>query len=118
MYFLAKNLGLIEKKLTLDASADQKGIEFPVDVGRIDLLAVDSNGKFVVIELKLSHGRQKALGQLLYYMTWVDEHFGKGPCRGIIVASEISDALRASIKRVPGVSVAKYNMSFSIEPIK
>lgn len=98
-------------------TSDQKGIEFPVEDGRIDLLAVDSQGKFVVIELKLSHGRQKVLGQLLYYMAWVDEHLGKGPCRGIIVASEISDALRASIRRVPGVSVAKYKMAFSIERI-
>ena len=46
-------------------SPKRTGVEFPVEGGRIDLLAVDRNGKFVVIELKLSQGRNKTLGQLL-----------------------------------------------------
>jgi hypothetical protein len=48
--FLAKNLDRIETGLRLYES----GVEFVVDGGRIDLLAVDRNEKFVVIELKLS----------------------------------------------------------------
>jgi RecB family endonuclease NucS len=50
-----------------------------VDSGRIDVLAVDSENKYVVIELKLSRGRSKALGQLNYYMGWVDEHLESAP---------------------------------------
>src|ERR1039458_2415813 len=66
--FLAKNLDRIETGLRLYASPERNGVEYPVGGGRIDLLAVDRNGKFVVIELKLSQGRKKTLGQLLYYM--------------------------------------------------
>src|SRR5262249_28007468 len=80
--FLARNLDRIEPGLRLHAAEGQRGIEYPVDAGRIDLLAIDRTGKYVVFELKLSKGRNRALGQLLYYMGWVDKHLGNGPCRG------------------------------------
>lgn len=115
--FLAKNLERIEPGLRLHASSESKGVEFPVDAGRIDLLAVDRHGKYVVIELKLSQGRSKTLGQLLYYMGWVDQHLGNGPCRGLIIASEMTEDLAVAVARVPGVSLAKYRMSFAIEPV-
>ena len=115
--FLARNLDRIEAGLRLYNSGGRTGIEFPVDGGRIDLFAVDRAEKFVVIELKLSQGRNKTLGQLLYYMGWVDQHLGNGPCRGIIIASEITEALSVPVARVPGVQLAKYRMSFAIEPV-
>lgn len=115
--FLARNLERIEPGLRLYESGERKGIEFPVEGGRIDLLAIDRTGKYVVIELKLSRGRNKALGQLLYYMGWIDQHLGQGPCRGYIIASEITEELAIAVSRVPGVSLAKYRMSFAIEPV-
>ena len=115
--FLARNLDRVETGLRLYTSADRNGVEFPVDGGRIDLLAVDREGKYVVVELKLSQGRNKTLGQLLYYMGWVDQHMGGAPCRGFIIASEITEELSVAVARVPGVSLAEYRMSFSIEPV-
>lgn len=115
--FLSLHLDRIESGLRLHSQADRSGVEFPVDGGRIDLLAIDRDGKFVVIELKLSHGRNKALGQLLYYMGWVDQHIGNGPCRGLIIASEITDELSVAVARAPGVGLARYSMDFSIERI-
>jgi len=114
---LAANLECIERGLKLFQSEDKKGIEFSVDEGRIDILATDAKGKFVVIELKLSRGRNKALGQLLYYMGWVDEHLGKGPCRGIIIAREIPEDLILAVKRVSGVSLFQYKLSISAVPV-
>lgn len=114
--FLARNLDRIEPGLSLYDAEGVNGIEYPVDGGRLDLLAIDRAGRFVVVELKLSEGRNKALGQLLYYMGWVDQHLGNGPCRGVIIASEINDALAIAVARAPGVSVAEYRMTFSIEP--
>jgi hypothetical protein len=115
--FLARNLDRIEAGLRLCTLSGRTGIEFPVDGGRIDLFAIDRAEKFVVIELKLSQGRNKTLGQLLYYMGWVDQHLGNGPCRGIIIASEITEELSVAVARVPGVQLAKYRMSFAIEPV-
>jgi hypothetical protein len=116
--FLAKNLERIETGLQLYVSPERNGVEFPVEGGRMDLLAVDGNGKFVVIELKLSQGRNKTLGQLLYYMGWVDKNLGKEPCRGFIIASDITSELSIAAARAPGVSLAKYRMNFAIEPMQ
>lgn len=115
--YLAHNLGLLEPGLKLYRTDTRDGVEFPVDGGRIDILAVSDNGQPVVIELKLSRGRNKALGQLAYYMGWVDRNFPNGPCRGIIVAEKISPELSTAIERVPGVSLYRYQISMNLEPV-
>jgi hypothetical protein len=101
--YLAANMGRIEPGLTLFTAGGRSGI--------------DSAGRFVVVELKLSRGRNKALGQLLYYMGWVDANLGKAPCRGYIIASEITEELRIAVKRAQGVSLAQYNLSFSVTSV-
>jgi len=115
--FLAKNLNCIEAGLTLYKKAEQSGVEFPVDDGRIDILAVDQKGHYVVIELKVGKGRNKAIGQLLYYMGWVDKNLGKGPCRGLIIAKDSPDALILTVQRASGVTLARYKLSVSIEAV-
>lgn len=116
--FLEHHLEVLEPQLKLYQANGKNGIEFQIDQGRIDILAVDAKGKFVVIELKLSRGREKALGQLLYYMGWVDTHLGNGPCRGMIVAADISTALATAVKRVPGVSLFNYRLALSVERVE
>lgn len=114
---LSPNLNCIEQGLNLHKEEDRNGVEYSIDGGRIDILAKDKDGKFVVIELKLSKGREKVLGQLLYYMGWIDSNFGNAPCRGIIVAKEISKELKVSVQRVPGVSLYQYKLNVSVEKI-
>ena len=95
--FVARNPRCIESKAVDYINPGHESmLGFAVETGRIDLLAVDKNQKFVVVELKLGKGRDKALGQILRYMGWVDENLGKGPCRGIIIAKDIDtdDPLR------------------------
>lgn len=115
--FLAKDLERIEPGLKLYESGGRDGVEFPVDGGRIDILAVDKSDRFVVIELKLSQGRNKALGQILYYMGWVDANLSSIPSRGIVIASEISEELKIAVSRAPEVSLYRYKMNFSIDPV-
>jgi predicted DNA-binding transcriptional regulator len=118
--FLAKNPGCIEKGLRIYDSEGVAGAEFSIDSGkgRIDLLAVDAAGRFVVIELKLGRGRNRTLGQLLYYMGWIDKHLSKSaPCRGIIIAKDIPDDLVLAVRRVPDISLCKYTLSVSITPL-
>lgn len=115
--FLANNLSIIEPNLRLYKSENKGGIEFQLTQGRIDILAVDRENKFVVIELKLSRGRERTIGQLLYYMGWVDENLGSAPCRGVIVASDITTELATAVRRVPGVTLFKYRISLSVERV-
>jgi hypothetical protein len=115
---LAANLSCIESGLRLYQNGETSGIEFSIDKGRIDILAIDSNDEFVVIELKLSRGRNSAIGQLLYYMGWVDENLSKSKCRGIIVAKEITPELALSTHRTSGISLFRYNLQISVEPVQ
>ena len=113
--FLAKNPTHIESGLCLYRSGDRSGVEFPIENGFIDILAVDRKGRFVVIELKVGRGRNKTVGQLLYYMGWVDKNLGKGPCRGMIIAKDIPNDLMLAVQRVPGVSLSRYHLAVSVE---
>jgi len=115
--FLANNLDCIEPGLRLYEDGQRKGVEFPIESGRIDILAVDTKGKHVVIELKFSRGRNKALGQLLYYMGWIDENLGNAPCRAIIIAREISDDLKLAAQKAPGISLYRYNLKVSLDKV-
>lgn len=115
--FLGKNLSTLEPGLRLFKDAGRDGIEYPIASGQIDILALDEDERPVVIELKLSRGRTRALGQLVYYMGWVDQHLGRGPSRGMIVAAEISDELVTAVHRVPGVSLFAYKLSMTVEPV-
>ena len=115
--FLAKNPGCIEKGLSLYQNGDRSGVEFPVEGGYIDILGIDQKQTYVVVELKVGKGRNKTIGQLLYYMGWVDKNLGNAPCRGMIIAKEIPDDLILAVQRVPGVSLYRYKLSVSVEPI-
>jgi len=115
--FLAKNPDTIEPGLRLYSQGERDGVEYAIDGGRIDVLAIDAEGKFVVIELKLSRGRNRALGQLLHYMGWVDANLGNAPCRGIAIAREISEDLKLAASRTTGVSLFQYHLKVSLEKV-
>lgn len=71
--FLANNLNVIRSTLCVYHDGDITGVEFPVGNRRIDILAVENENDFVVIELKVSKGYDRAIGQLLRYMGWIDQ---------------------------------------------
>jgi len=68
--YLVRNLGLIEPGLRLYDEEGITGVEFPVGGRFIDILALDRHDRYVVIELKVSRGYDRVVGQLLRYMGW------------------------------------------------
>src|SRR6516164_3966151 len=66
--YLSKNLSKIEVGLKLYEEEEITGIEVDAGGRFIDILAVSSDGDFVVIELKVSRGYDKVVGQLLRYV--------------------------------------------------
>ncbi len=113
--YLAKNLNLVETGLSLYTDDRGAGVEYPVDNGRIDILARDVHGNFLVLELKVSEGRSKTLGQILYYMGWVDRELAKGKkVRGVIVAKEVPEDLKLACTRIPDVSLCEYDLQVSL----
>jgi endonuclease len=117
--YLAKNLNLVEPGLRLYSEEGITGLEFPAGGRSIDILAVDRDGSYVVIELKVSKGYDRAVGQLLRYMGWIEQHQAEPGqrVRGVIVAKEISTDLKLACARVRDVQLFEYDLSVSLRQI-
>jgi hypothetical protein len=117
--YLARNLPLIEPGLSLYQDEGILGVEFPAGNRFIDILAVDKQKNYVVIELKVSRGYDRTVGQLLRYMSWVEQHHAESgrSVRGIIVAKEISEDLRLACRRVSDIRLFEYSLSVSLKPV-
>lgn len=116
--YLRNNLSIIEPGLELYVEEGRDGVEYPVEGGRIDILATDGTGRLVVIELKVSRGRNRTIGQLLYYMGCINQILpDSGKCRGIIIAREIADDLWTACQLLSDVSLYEYNLSVQVKKV-
>lgn len=117
--FLAKNLSLVEPGLHLYEEEEITGIEFPVGNRRIDILAVDENGDYVVIELKVSRGYDRVIGQLLRYVAWIKKYQAdpEQKVRGIIIAREISEDLLLACSQLDNIDLYEYELSVSLHSV-
>ena len=118
--FLAKNLFLIEPGLRLYEEEGISGIEFPVGGRFIDILALDANNNYIVIELKVSKGYDRVVGQLLRYIAWIAKNHAElsQSVRGVIIAREISDDLQLACSGLPHVQLFEYQLAVSLKHIK
>ena len=118
--FLANNLHVIRPSLTVYQDGDISGVEFPVGSRRVDILAVEDEKDFVVIELKVSKGYDRAIGQLLRYMGWIEQNLAEPgqKVKGMIIARTISDDLRLATSRVQDVELFEYELSISLNRIE
>src|SRR5262249_744493 len=117
--YLAKNLSIIEPGLKLYQDEGITGVEFDVGGRRIDILAVDAKGSLVVIELKVSRGYDRVVGQLMRYMAWIQKNQAEPgqQVRGVIVAREISDDLLLACSLLAGVQLFEYELSLMLKPV-
>jgi len=95
----------------------RSGIEYPTGVGPIDILATDTDGNFVVFELKLSRGADRVVGQISRYMGWIKKNVANGKdVRGVIVASAMDEKLKYAALVVPGITLLEYEIDFTLKP--
>lgn len=118
--FLANNLHIIRPSLTVYRDGDISGVEFPVGSRRVDILAIEDEKDFIVIELKVSKGYDRAIGQLLRYMGWIKQNLAEPDqkVKGMIIARNISDDLRLATSRVQDVELYEYELSISLNRIE
>ena len=117
--FLLKNLEVIEPGLSLYEEEGITGVEYPVGRRFIDILATDEKNNLVVIELKVSRGYDRVIGQIMRYMTWIEDNLASSEgVRGIIVANEITDDLRMAAKRISDVQLVEYEIFFKLKEVE
>ena len=99
---------------------ESPGVEFPAGGRFIDILAVDPNGGYVVIELKVPRGYDRTVGQLRRYMGRIKMHHAEPAqaVRGIIVARGISEDLVLACSGLSDVALFEYEMSVSLKKIQ
>lgn len=117
--FLSKNLEIIESGLKLFEDDGINGIEFPAGGRKIDILALDKDDNYVVIELKVSRGYDRVVGQLLRYMGWIEQYQAdKGQkVRGMIICKEISQDLVFACSRINDIELFEYELSIKLNKI-
>lgn len=91
---LIHNLDSLEKGLKFVAR------QFTTEVGRVDILAEDTKGCRVVVEVKVGEAKASAIGQLARYLGWFAKQDGKPP-RGMLVAAEFPEGLRPRPPQFP-----------------
>jgi len=74
--------------------------QYRIDIGIIDMLCKDINGNFVVIEIKRDTGKEKHVGQILKYLSWIDKNLANNNfnVRGILVVKKKSRGLEYAVE--------------------
>lgn len=118
--YLIKNLSVIEKGLKLYQAEGIDGEEFyvPGTSRRIDILAVDKQNGLVVIELKVSRGYEKVVGQTLFYQSSIKTIFNQDKVRAIIIGREITSELKTATHFLPDFELFEYQLSLTLNKIK
>jgi len=96
---------------------DDVGVEYPCDVGSIDILARHKNGKdWLVIELKRNQTNDDTVGQVLRYMGWVKAKKAEPEemVKGLIIAREVNQNLMYALNAVKDVDLQLYEVEFRL----
>ena len=119
-YYLAKNLQVVEPGLSLYEGESGTGLEFAVGGRFIDILAVDSTGALVVLELKVSKGYDRVIGQLLRYINWIRQNVAEPgqKVRGMIVCRRVSEDLRLACASIANVELFEYQLSVAVSKVE
>jgi RecB family endonuclease NucS len=118
--YLSDNLHIIEPGMTLFQDEDISGFEYPAGGGRrIDILAKDAGGNFVVLELKVEKGYDRVVGQLLRYMNWVRKELAEPGqrVRGIIVCRTMSEDLILACSSIKDVELFEYRLQVTVKKV-
>ncbi len=116
--YISRNLEQIEEGLKIYSGDGKNGRQYSTDVGRIDLLAVDKTGSFVVIELKVGKAIDHVIGQILGYMSYIRKNLAnEREVRGIIVADDFDERLKYAVTEIPRLKLKKYLARFEFEDI-
>ena len=95
----------------------EKGQQYNTDTGPLDILAISKDKKtLLVIELKKGRASDAVVGQILRYMSYVQEMLAEDSqiVKGIIIAHRDDQKIRRALSLVNDVEFYRYNISFKL----
>ena len=117
--YISRNLNQIEEGLRLYSPKGINGRQYNTDVGRIDVLALDKENNFIVIELKVGLATDRVVGQILGYMRYIRQNLAKGKeVKGFVIADDFNERLKYAIAELPDIKLKKYVVKFEFQNIK
>lgn len=122
--YIMKNWEIIDFGEELTIYRDEDGTpaqQYVTDVGIMDILAKDKSGNFVVLELKRAESKYAVVGQILNYMTWVEENLvsGKEKVRGMIIVGKADNTLKYALRQVQDkVTLKEYRIKMTFSDVK
>src|SRR5262245_24679848 len=115
---LAEDPGLLEPGLVLVRDANSpRGVDYPTDVGTIDLLARDAAGVLVVVTVAKGGSGSDLVAEILQRIGWVRKHVAKTRegVRGLVVMDEAPASLSyaaAAVADTVGFRIYRLKLSF------
>ena len=88
-----------------------KGIRYRTQGGEIDILCLDENDDFVVIELKRGKAPDRVVAQIDRYIAWVEKNLAKPSqkVRGIVIAKSFNNHIFYSLSKRDGIDLWIYD---------
>ncbi|MCA9440008.1 MAG: DUF91 domain-containing protein [Candidatus Omnitrophica bacterium] len=93
------------------------GIEFPTEIGRIDILAKHkTDPKWLIVELKRNQSSDQTVGQILRYKGFVQRNLAKNgeTVEGLIIAHQADASISYALDAVEGVDLMLYEVEFRL----
>ncbi|HJP96080.1 MAG TPA: PDDEXK nuclease domain-containing protein [Candidatus Saccharimonadales bacterium] len=113
-----KNINFGQKlTLYIDDDGNTGQQYYTKEVGYLDILAIDKNENFVVIELKKGRKNDEVVGQVLRYMGWVRNNLAKPTqnVTGLIIVGERDTKLDYALSEMSDkISAMVYQVSFKL----
>ena len=99
-----------ESTIDLEESSKPTGIRYRTSAGEIDILCIDRQGDFVVIELKRHKAPDKVVSQIDRYIAWVKQNLAHPGQRvkGLIIARSFGNRLSHTLSRRRGIRIWTY----------
>jgi restriction system protein len=109
-----------------EEDGEQVGQQYETDTGPLDILAIGKDKKsLLVVELKKGRASDAVVGQVLRYMSYVQEELAEAgqTVRRIIIAleddqkMEDDQKIRRALAMVPNIEFWRYQVSFKLEKV-
>ena len=102
---------------TSDQDSKPSGVRYRTGAGEIDILCVDRQGDFVVVELKRHKAPDRVVAQVDRYVAWVKQNLAKPEQRvkGLIIARSFGSRLSHILSRRRGIRIWTYSWQLKFD---